>query len=211
MWDEAQMPATPDAEASADTNTDLSTGLSEQEVRARQATYGFNEVPERKPNLWLMFAKKFWGLSAWMIELIIVLSWVLHKYSDVYIVSGLLVVNAILSYAQAQRASGAVEALRRRLKVGARVLRDGKWEVKEARELVPGDVVRVRAGDFVPADISVAEGQLQVDQSALTGESLEVDRGRGTRSTPAQSSGGARPQVWSLARARARTSAGPLS
>ena len=159
-----------------DVNTDLSRGLSDAEVRARQAKYGFNEVPERKPNLWLMFAKKFWGLSAWMIELIMVLSFILHKYSDLYIVTALLVVNAVLSFAQEQRASAAVETLRRRLQVGARVLREGKWSVVPARELVPGDVVRVRAGDFVPADMSLVEGHLQVDQSALTGESLEVDK-----------------------------------
>ena len=159
-----------------DVNTDLSRGLSDAEVRARQAKYGFNEVPERKPNLWLMFAKKFWGLSAWMIELIMVLSFILHKYSDLYIVTALLVVNGVLSFAQEQRASAAVETLRRRLQVGARVLREGKWSVVPARELVPGDVVRVRAGDFVPADMSLVEGHLQVDQSALTGESLEVDK-----------------------------------
>ena len=159
-----------------DVNTDLSRGLSDAEVRARQAKYGFNEVPERKPNLWLMFAKKFWGLSAWMIELIMVLSFILHKYSDLYIVTALLVVNGVLSFAQEQRASAAVETLRRRLQVGARVLREGKWSVVPARELVPGDVVRLRAGDFVPADMSLVEGHLQVDQSALTGESLEVDK-----------------------------------
>ena len=91
--------------------TDLDSGLSQHEVRARQARCGFNEVPEKKVNLWLMFARKFWGLSAWMIELILVLSWMLRKYSDLYVVSALLVVNAILSYAQEQRASAAVEAL----------------------------------------------------------------------------------------------------
>ena len=93
-----------------------------------------------------------------------------------YIVTGLLVFNSVLGFAEEQKASSAVEALKEKLRVNARVLRDGAWKVVPARELVPGDVVRIRSGDFVPADVKIVTGDLQVDQSALTGESLTVEK-----------------------------------
>ncbi|MBC7232275.1 MAG: plasma-membrane proton-efflux P-type ATPase [Chloroflexi bacterium] len=155
----------------------LEAGLTHAEVEARLKQYGYNEVPEKKANSLVRFAKKFWGLSAWMLELIIILSWILHKYSDLYIVTALLVVNAILSFAQEQRASGALESLRSRLHVTSRVLRDGVWGLLPARELVPGDIVRLRSGDFVPADVKIVSGEVSVDQSTLTGESMEVEKG----------------------------------
>ena len=156
--------------------TNLDTGLTEAQAQLRLKRYGRNEVAEKRKNPLLSFLHKFWGLSAWMIEAIILLSWVLHRYSDLYIVTALLFVNAILSFIQEQRASGVVEALRKELRVNARVLRDGVWKVISGAELVPGDVVRIRSGDFGPADVRVTSGELGVDQSALTGESLEVEK-----------------------------------
>jgi plasma-membrane proton-efflux P-type ATPase len=158
---------------------DAQTGLTDAEVGARLQRDGLNDVPERRPNPLREFARKFWGLSAWMLELIIVLSWVLGKYSDLVIVSGLLVVNAIVSFVQERRATGVIDALRQRLQVTARVLRSRAWQLIAARNLVPGDVVRLRAGDFIPADARMVAGDLSVDQSGLTGESLAVDRGPG--------------------------------
>lgn len=152
------------------------TGLASAEVQRRLGRDGANDVPEKKRHPVLIFLKKFWGLSAWMIELIALLSLILHKYADLWVALALLLVNAILSFLQEQRASAAIAALRRRLNVTARVLRDGKWQTAPARALVVGDVVRVRAGDFVPADLQVLDGVLQVDQSVLTGESGEVDK-----------------------------------
>ncbi len=104
-----------------------------------------------------------------MLELITVLSAVLGKYSDLSVVSALLVINAVLSVTQQHRAAGVVEALRRRLQVNARVRRESTWQVVPARELVPGDIVRVRPGDIIPADVRLLTGALTVDQSALTG------------------------------------------
>src|ERR1035438_6827423 len=129
------------------------TGLSSAEVDVRRKEHGYNEVAEIKGHPVLKFLRKFWGISAWMLELIIVLSAALGKYSDLVVVSALLVVNAILSLLQEHRAAGVVEALRRRLQVSARVLRASNWQVIPARELVPGDVVRVRPGDIIPADV----------------------------------------------------------
>jgi H+-transporting ATPase len=157
-------------------NSDLGNGLKAAEVETRLTQYGYNEVTEKKANPLTSFAKKFWGLTAWMLEVIIVLSWMLQRYSDLYIVTGLLIFNSILGFAEEQRASNAVEALKERLQVNARVLRDGLWKTVPARELVPGDIVRNRSGDFVPADIKIATGELEVDQSALTGESVAIER-----------------------------------
>jgi H+-transporting ATPase len=155
------------------------TGLSLAEVALRQQEQGFNEVQEEKKQPFLAFIKKFWGLSAWMLELIMILSAVLGKYADLVVVGVLLVVNAILGFLQEQRASGVVETLRKRLQVEARALRDSKWQVIPARELVPGDIVRVRSGDIIPADIKLMMGQMSVDQSALTGESKDVEKNAG--------------------------------
>lgn len=159
--------------------TNLESGLTHAEVEARLKKYGYNEVVVRRDKPLLRFLKKFWGLSAWMLELILILSFILHNYSDIYVIGALLVVNAVLSFAQEQRASAAIELLRSKLHINARTLRDGSWQLLPAMELVPGDVVRVRPGDFVPADLKLASGTLNVDQSALTGESMEVDKGTG--------------------------------
>jgi H+-transporting ATPase len=156
--------------------TNLSLGLTQDEVNRRLKNYGYNEVPEKKPHPIISFAKKFWGLTAWMLEAIIILAIFLGKYTDLYTVGALLLLNSIIGFVQEQKASKAVELLKRRLQVNARILREGIWTTIPSREIVPGDVVRVRAGDFVPADIKIASGEVWVDQSALTGESMEVER-----------------------------------
>ena len=155
------------------------TGLTRAEVDARRKVHGFNEVAEKKGHPALKFLGKFWGMSAWMLELIMVLSAVLGNYSDLAVVSALLVINAVLSFTQEHRAAGVVEALRRRLQVSARVRRESSWQVIPSRELVPGDIVRVRPGDIIPADVKLLTGALTVDQSALTGESKDADKASG--------------------------------
>lgn len=151
-------------------------GLSLAAVEARRKEHGYNEVVEERGHPVLAFLRKFWGLSAWMLELIMGLSAALGKYSDLVVVGALLLVNAVLGFVQEHRASGVVEALRQRLQVGARVLREAKWQTVASRELVPGDIVRVRSGDIVPADLRIVTGALAVDQSALTGESGEAEK-----------------------------------
>jgi len=155
------------------------TGLTHEEVESCRKEHGYNEVAEQQEHPVLRFLGKFWGLSAWMLELIMILSLVLKNYADLAIVGALLVVNAVLGFWQEHRVAGVMQTLRRRLQVSARVLRDASWQVVPARELVPGDIVRVRPGDIVPADLKVLTGTLSVDQSALTGESKEVDRATG--------------------------------
>jgi len=156
--------------------SDLNMGLSSTEVEVRLKQYGYNEVLEKKVNPAVRFAKKFWGLTAWMLEFIIILSWILQRYADLYIVTGLLFFNSVLGFVEEQKASSAVEALKKKLQVNARTFRDGVWKTVPSRELVPGDIVRVRPGDFVPADVKIVRGELEVDQSALTGESMVAEK-----------------------------------
>ena len=154
----------------------LINGLSAADVERRVKEYGYNEVPERKANPYISFAKKFWGPTAWMLEAVVVLSLILYNYLDMYIIVALLFFNAVLGFFQEQKASNAVDTLKQKLRVNARTLRDRKWQIIPAKELVPGDIVRIRAGDFVPADVKLLDGQSEVDQSALTGESLTVPK-----------------------------------
>jgi plasma-membrane proton-efflux P-type ATPase len=167
----------PDTLAALNVNPEK--GLTHDEVDTSRKKHGYNEVAERKEHPVLKFLEKFWGLSAWMLELIMLLSFVLRHYSDFAIVGALLVVNAVLGFWQERRAAGVMETLRRRLQVSARVLRDASWQVVPARELVPGDIVRVRPGDIIPADVKLLTGTLSVDESALTGESKDADKAPG--------------------------------
>jgi H+-transporting ATPase len=161
-------------------DTTLSSGLSLEEALRRISRYGYNEIEERHQSSLARFFKKFWGVTAWMLELIIVLSWYLGKFLNLYIISALLVFNAVLGFAQEEKANAAVGSLRKKLQISARVLRDGKWQVVPARELVPGDIIRMRLGDFVPADAKIIQGDVEVDKSALTGESLPVTESTGS-------------------------------
>jgi H+-transporting ATPase len=176
---EPDIASVPVADTLAALQVNPETGLTLADVETRRKEHGYNEVAEKRGHPFLAFLGKFWGLSAWMLELIMVLSAVLGKYSDLAVVSALLVVNAVLSFMQEHRAAGVVETLRRRLQVSARVRREASWQVVPARELVPGDIVRVRPGDIIPADVKVLTGALAVDQSALTGESKDVDKAAG--------------------------------
>ena len=166
-----------DTLAALHVNPDI--GLARAEVDVRRKEDGYNEVAEKKEHPVLKFLGKFWGISAWMLELIMVLSAILKNYSDLAVVGALLVVNAVLSFMQEHRAAGVVEALRKRLQVSARVYRDSSWQVIPARELVPGDIVRLRSGDIIPADVKLLTGALSLDQSALTGESKDADKSPG--------------------------------
>ena len=151
-------------------------GLSTEEAQRRLAQYGPNSVIEIKPRTWVLFLKKFWDPVPWMLEITLILELVLGKWPEAIIIGLLLVFNAILGFRQEHKAQGALDALKRRLHIMARVFRDGQWRSIAARDLVPGDLVHVRIGDIVPADMTLTDGQILVDQSALTGESIPVER-----------------------------------
>jgi H+-transporting ATPase len=152
-------------------------GLSAAEARQRLARYGPNEVIEERMHPLLKFLSYFWGPIPWMIEVAAVLSAIVQHWVDLSIIAVLLVFNAAVGFWQEYQAANAVAALKKQLALRARVKRDGKWKEIDARALVPGDLVRLRLGDIIPADVKLAEGDyLSVDQSALTGESLPVDK-----------------------------------
>jgi H+-transporting ATPase len=152
-------------------------GLSQAEAQKRLAQYGPNEIEEKKTNPFLKFLTYFWGPIPWMIEAAVILSAVARHWPDFGIILVLLLANAVVGFWEEHQAGNAIAALKAKLAIKARVKRDGKWISPEARELVPGDVIRVRLGDIVPADARLLDGdEIEVDQSALTGESLPAAR-----------------------------------
>jgi H+-transporting ATPase len=155
-------------------------GLSSSEAESRLSQYGPNVLEEKKDNPLLKFLGYFWGPIPWMIEVAAILSAVVRRWPDLFIIVFLLLFNAVIGFWEEHEASNALDALKEQLALKARALRDGKWQEIEARDLVPGDVIRVRLGDIIPADIKLVEGEfLSIDQSALTGESLPVNKEAG--------------------------------
>ncbi|SMH71203.1 plasma-membrane proton-efflux P-type ATPase [Candidatus Nitrosotalea okcheonensis] len=163
----------------ANDKTDIEKGLGTEEAKRRLAVYGYNEVPEKKTHFLITLARCFWGIVPWMLEATAFLTWFLGKYPDTIIIVALLLSNAVISIMRQRKASVAMAALKQRLSIQSRVKRDGMWSVIPARELVPGDLIRVRAGDILPADIKIVGGNTDVDQSVLTGESATVEKSSG--------------------------------
>ncbi len=153
----------------------VAAGLSQAEAKSRLAQYGFNELPEKRVNPLLKFLSYFWGPIAWMIEAAAILSAIVKHWEDFAIIMLLLVGNAVVGFWEEYQAGNAIAALKAQLALEARVKRDGAWTTVPARELVPGDLIRLRLGDIIPADARLLQGDpIDVDQSALTGESLPV-------------------------------------
>ena len=156
------------------------TGLTLAEAQTRLAQYGANEIAEKTTSPILKFLSYFWGPIPWMIEAAAVLSAIVHHWSDFVIIIVLLLANAIVGFWEEYQAGNAIAALKARLAPHARVKRGGAWSDMAARDLVPGDIVRLRLGDIVPADSrSLGPDAVEVDQAALTGESLPVSKGEG--------------------------------
>ncbi len=154
-------------------------GLTKSEALDRLNRFGSNEIPRPPSTPLIRFALKLWGPVPWMLEASIILEVLRRRPLESAIIAALLVFNAFLSFSQEDRAQRALELLRRRLQVTARVLRDGQWQSIGAEAIVPGDAVYLRMGDFVPADAEIFSGNMTVDQSALTGESIPLERAAG--------------------------------
>ena len=152
-------------------------GLSSAEAQQRLVQFGRNALEEKKVSSLARFLGYFWGPIPWMIEVAAVLSGVVRRWDDFAIILALLVFNAVIGFWQEFKAANALEALKSQLALKARALRDGQWNEIDAAVLVPGDVIRLRLGDIIPADAKLIEGDyLAIDQSALTGESLPVNK-----------------------------------
>lgn len=163
-----------------DLQTQLDTspeGLSNEEAQARLESYGYNELAEKKERPILKFLSYFWGPIPWMIEAAALLSGLIRHWPDFFIIVILLLANAVIGFWEEFQAGNAIAALKAKLALKARVKRAGKWTSQPSRNLVPGDIIRIRLGDVVPADARLmSEMSVEVDQSALTGESLPVKR-----------------------------------
>ncbi len=156
-------------------------GLSSEEAAERLKKYGYNEIKEKEESWIHRLFRRFWGPIPWMIEIAGILAALAHHWEEFYIILAMLLVNAFVDFYQESKALNAIAVLKKKLARQALVLRDGKWQQIPAREIVPGDVVKVKIGDIVPADMKLLGGGefLLVDQSALTGESLPVTRKAG--------------------------------
>jgi len=152
-------------------------GLSAEEAKKRLKETGPNALPEKHVSMLVRFFSYFWGPIPWMIEIAAILSLVVKHLTDFFVIFALLLFNAGIGFWQELKASNALDALKAQLALKARVLRDGKWIEIEAKEIVPGDIVRIKIGDIIPADLKLTEGDyVSVDQAALTGESLPVNK-----------------------------------
>ncbi|RRS30351.1 MAG: metal ABC transporter ATPase [Epsilonproteobacteria bacterium (ex Lamellibrachia satsuma)] len=156
-------------------------GLTSEEAKERLEKFGPNAI-ETKEESWLhRLFKRFWGPIPWMIEVAAILSAAVQRWEDFTIIMILLFVNAIVDFYQESKALSAIAVLKKKLARKALVLRDGKWQDINAREIVPDDIIKVKIGDIIPADAKLLGGGdfLLVDQAALTGESLPVDKKSG--------------------------------
>ncbi len=155
----------------------ITTGLSSKEASLRLMKFGYNEIPDKTESAWRRLFKKIWSPIPWMIEAAAVLSALLGRWEDFVIIMLLLAVNIFVDYRQESKALSALQVLKSKLAKQALVLRDGKFHEIAARLLVPGDIIKLKIGDVVPADADLFEGEyLEIDQSVLTGESLPVNK-----------------------------------
>ena len=170
-------PASPQAAS----NTDQKTGLTKEEARSRLAKNGPNTMPDTSEHPLGRALQKFWAPVPWMLEATIVIQIALGDYTEAAIIAGLLVFNAALGLFQEGRAQATLAALKSRLALNASVRRDGVWSTIPAADLVPGDVVKLSLGGVVAADLKITNGSVLLDQSMLTGESVPIEAGSGTR------------------------------
>ena len=150
-------------------------GLTTADAWARLKRFGPNVVSEEKPRPILLLVKKLWGPVPWMLEGSLALELVIGHYTQAAVISLLLLFNAGISFFQESRAQNALALLKQKLSIQVKVRRDGIWRIIPSQELVPDDIIHLRVGDFVPADVNLLQGNLSVDQSSLTGESMSVE------------------------------------
>lgn len=151
-------------------------GLTNADVQERIAFFGKNEIAEKRENLCIEFFKRYWGPMPWLLELAMLLSFALKHELEGSVIFGLMTLNAIIGFMHSRGSQKAVKLLKQRLAIRAKVLRNGSWVVKDAAGLVPGDILVVKFGDIIPADAKIVQGNLSIDESSLTGESLPREK-----------------------------------
>jgi H+-transporting ATPase len=156
-------------------------GLSGQEAARRLQKDGPNAMPDTSLHPLQRALHKFWAPVPWMLEAAVLLELALGKYVEAAIIAALLAFNAVLGLFQESRAQATFAALKSRLALNAAVRRDGVWKTIPAAELVVGDQVKLSLGGVVAADVTLAGGEVLLDQSMLTGESAPIEAGAGVR------------------------------
>ena len=156
-------------------------GAGLNDVQTKREQYGYNEIPEKQVGPVIGTLKRMWGPVPWLLEAAMMFELILGKGIQAAVVFLLLVFSAVTGEIQEQRAKKAISYLRRQLQISTRTLRNGTWQTIPSRELVPGDIVHVRVGDIVPADIKIINGNASVNESALTGESIDVTKKAGEK------------------------------
>jgi H+-transporting ATPase len=154
-------------------------GLSSEQARRQLEKTGANAMPDSSGHPLRLAAEKFWAPVPWMLEAAVVLELALGKFLEGAIIASLLIFNAALGLFQEGRAQATLAALKSRLALNASVRRDNVWKIIPATELVPGDVVKLSLGAVVPADVTLSDGEVLLDQSMLTGESVPIEAGAG--------------------------------
>ncbi len=162
-----------------DTATVSSSGLTGDEARLRLQKFGPNTMPETTAHPLRSALGKLWAPVPWMLEAAILLQVGLGDYMNAAIIASLLVFNAVLGFFQESRAQATLSALKSRLALSASAKRDNHWVTVPAAELVPGDVIKLSLGGVVAADVRLTGGQILLDQSMLTGESIPIEAGPG--------------------------------
>src|ERR1700722_6797621 len=165
--------------SAADATDDLPSGLASDEARRMMERFGPNATPDTSAHPLRMALEKFWAPVPWMLEAAIVLELALGKYVEGAVIAALLTFNAGLGLFQEGRAQATLAALKSRLALNASVRRDGAWKTVPATELAPGDVVKLSLGGVVAADMRITSGEILLDQSMLTGESVPIEAGVG--------------------------------
>jgi H+-transporting ATPase len=150
-------------------------GLSDSEVKRRIEKYGKNEIVEKQQNSLLEFILRYWGIMPWLLEVAMGLAFALNHYFEGIIIFSLLSANAVIGQIHSRGSQKVMDLLKKRLAVKSKILRNKKWSEKDVKGIVAGDIISVKLGDIVPADAKIISGELSVDQSALTGESLPIE------------------------------------
>jgi H+-transporting ATPase len=157
------------------------TGLNDVDVQTKREQYGYNEILEKQVGPVMGALKRMWGPVPWLLEAAMIFELILGKGIQAVTIFLLLVFSAVTGEIQEERAKKAIGYLRRQLQISVRALRNGTWQTISSRELVPGDIVHLKIGDIVPADVEIILGTVSVNESAVTGESIDVTKGSGEK------------------------------
>ncbi len=170
----------PIEEVISEFKTDSSQGLTKKEAEKRLQKYGSNEIEEEEESFLHRVLRRFYGPIPFMIEIAILLSAIVQKWDDFFIILFLLFSNAGIDIGQENKALNALEVLKNKLAKKALVLRNGVFKEIDAKNVVPGDIIKLKIGDIVPSDIKIIKlEELEIDQSVLTGESLPIFKKEG--------------------------------